>query len=92
MTGLRALYVQPTFTTRINELNQDESRSVLDYLFRVQHENHENHVKYKWNKHDLAIWDNRLLLHAPCKAPGYIQCAHYFRFRFTRGHTQASWA
>lgn len=60
MTGLRALYVQPTFTTRINELNQDESRSVLDYLFRVQHENHENHVKYKWNKHDLAIWDNQV--------------------------------
>ncbi|GAA6048869.1 hypothetical protein JCM3770_003660 [Rhodotorula araucariae] len=63
VTGLKALYVQPTFTTKINELNQDESRSVLDYLFRVQHENHENHVKYKWNKHDLAIWDNQVVNH-----------------------------
>lgn len=28
--------VNPTFTRRINELSIDESRSVLDYLFRVQ--------------------------------------------------------
>lgn len=40
MTGLRSLYISPTFTKRINELSEDESRSVLDYLFRVQIENH----------------------------------------------------
>lgn len=40
VTGLRALYVNPTFTKRINELSEEESRSVLDYLFRVQIENH----------------------------------------------------
>lgn len=87
MTGLRALYVNPTFTKQINELSFDESRSVLEYLFRVQIENHgasavsciihsairvtgscsrspsthaENHVKYRWSKYDVAIWDNRV--------------------------------
>ncbi|GAA6015075.1 hypothetical protein JCM10207_008721 [Rhodosporidiobolus poonsookiae] len=63
VTGLRSLYVNPTFTTRINELGPDESRSVLDYLQRVQVENHENHVKYKWSKNDLAIWNNGVVNH-----------------------------
>lgn len=40
MTGLRSIYVNPTFTKRINELSEEESRSVLAYLFRVQIENH----------------------------------------------------
>ncbi|GAA5832719.1 hypothetical protein JCM11251_005734 [Rhodosporidiobolus azoricus] len=63
VTGLRSLYLNPTFTTRINELGPDESRSVLDYLFRVQHESHENHVKYRWNRHDVAIWNNSIVNH-----------------------------
>ncbi|BGP10170.1 hypothetical protein JCM10049v2_006053 [Rhodotorula toruloides] len=63
VTGQRALFVNPTFTTRINELNHDESRSVLDYLFRVQAENHENHVKYRWGKYDVAIWSNPVVNH-----------------------------
>lgn len=62
MTGQRALFVNPTFTTKISELNHDESRSVLDYLFRVQAENHENHVKYRWGKYDVAIWSNPVRL------------------------------
>ncbi|GAA6031545.1 hypothetical protein JCM8097_006513 [Rhodosporidiobolus ruineniae] len=63
VTGLKSLYVNPTFTTRINELGIDESRSVLDYLFRVQHENHENHVKYRWSPYDVAIWNNGVVNH-----------------------------
>ncbi|KAG0663738.1 hypothetical protein C6P46_002307 [Rhodotorula mucilaginosa] len=63
VTGLRAIYVNPTFTKRINELSEEESRSVLDYLFRVQIENHEDHVKYKWNKYDVAIWNNSVVNH-----------------------------
>ncbi|GAA5889327.1 hypothetical protein JCM6882_000708 [Rhodosporidiobolus microsporus] len=63
VTGLRSLYLNPTFTTRINELGVDESRSVLDYLFRVQHENHENHVKYRWSPRDVAIWNNGVVNH-----------------------------
>lgn len=39
--------VNKTFTKRINELSEDESESVLNYLFRLQHENHDAHVKYQ---------------------------------------------
>ncbi|GAA5867083.1 hypothetical protein JCM3774_004386 [Rhodotorula dairenensis] len=63
VTGLRSVYVNPTFTKRINELSEEESRSVLEYLFRVQIENHEDHVKYKWNKYDVAIWNNSVVNH-----------------------------
>ncbi|POY71637.1 hypothetical protein BMF94_5331 [Rhodotorula taiwanensis] len=63
VTGLRSLYISPTFTKRINELSEDESRSVLDYLFRVQIENHEDHVKYKWSPYDVAIWNNSVVNH-----------------------------
>lgn len=58
MTGLQSIYVNTTFTTKINELSWDESRVVLDYLFRLQHESHDAHVKYHWRKHDVSIWDN----------------------------------
>ncbi|GAA5869054.1 hypothetical protein JCM8547_008687 [Rhodosporidiobolus lusitaniae] len=63
VTGLKSLYLNPTFTTRINELGHDESRSVLDYLHRVQNENHENHVKWRWTKYDVAIWNNSVVNH-----------------------------
>ncbi|CEQ40700.1 SPOSA6832_02360 [Sporobolomyces salmonicolor] len=63
VTGQKALYVNTTFTARINELSYDESRSVLDYLFKLQHESHDAHVKYKWAKHDVALWSNSVVNH-----------------------------
>ncbi|KAK4055385.1 hypothetical protein OIO90_003223 [Microbotryomycetes sp. JL221] len=63
-TGLQGLFVNRTFTTRIKELSFDESAALLQYLFRLQHENHDAQVRYRWSKNDLAIWDNRSTLHA----------------------------
>ncbi|GAA5961473.1 hypothetical protein JCM3765_003594 [Sporobolomyces pararoseus] len=63
VTGQKAIYANPTFTTRINELGEDESRSVLDYLFKLQAESHEAHIKYKWSPHDLALWSNSAVNH-----------------------------
>ncbi|GAA5870099.1 hypothetical protein JCM1840_003581 [Sporobolomyces johnsonii] len=63
VTGQKALYVNTTFTARINELSYDESRSVLDYLFKLQHESHDAHVKYKWAQHDVALWSNSVVNH-----------------------------
>ena len=40
VTGQKGIYANPTFTTRINELGEDESKSVLDYLFKLQAESH----------------------------------------------------
>ncbi|GAA5926243.1 TauD/TfdA dioxygenase family protein [Sporobolomyces koalae] len=63
VTGQKAIYANPTFTTRINELSEDESRSMLDYLFKLQAESHDAHIKYKWSPHDLALWSNSAVNH-----------------------------
>ena len=61
-TGRRALYVNRTFTTRINELPDGESRVILDLLFDHA-EKIEFQVRYRWAKNDLAFWDNRCCMH-----------------------------
>jgi alpha-ketoglutarate-dependent taurine dioxygenase len=63
VTGWKALFVNRSFTTRIVELNPDESTTVLDYLFRHISENHDLQVRYRWSKNDVAIWDNRCTFH-----------------------------
>ncbi|KDQ07035.1 hypothetical protein BOTBODRAFT_120633 [Botryobasidium botryosum FD-172 SS1] len=63
VTGFKALFVNRNFTRRIVELEEDESESVLDYLFRHVAENHDLQVRFKWEKDDVAIWDNRCTLH-----------------------------
>lgn len=63
-TGLNTLFVNTTFTSRINELSFDESKALLEYLFKVQTQCHDAQVRYRWSAHDLAIWDNRSCLHA----------------------------
>ncbi|KAI5477214.1 hypothetical protein MNV49_006587 [Pseudohyphozyma bogoriensis] len=63
VTGFKSLYVNTTFTKRINELSYDESAVLLDYLFKLQHQSHDHHVKYHWSVNNLAIWDNRAVTH-----------------------------
>jgi taurine dioxygenase len=58
----RGLFVQPGFTTHINELASAESRALLDFLF--QHSvRPEFTVRWKWSEGDVAFWDNRNTLH-----------------------------
>ncbi|EJU05599.1 taurine catabolism dioxygenase [Dacryopinax primogenitus] len=63
ITGFKALFVNRSFTTRILELTKEESDHQLDYLFRHIAENHDLQGRYRWEKDDLAIWDNRVVLH-----------------------------
>ncbi|KAI9347683.1 alpha-ketoglutarate-dependent taurine dioxygenase [Obelidium mucronatum] len=48
---------------RINELSKDESDLVLEYLFNLAVQNHDLQVRFRWNKHDVAVWDNRSAFH-----------------------------
>eukprot|EP00966_Prymnesium_polylepis_P327230 7383104-Prymnesium_polylepis.2 len=41
--------------------------------------------EHKWRARDFAIWDNRLLLHAPCKVPGTIGERLHHRVRLDGG-------
>jgi taurine dioxygenase len=57
ITGRKVIYVNPGFTTCINELAEDDSRETLDYLFA-----HVLQPKYRYTHHwtvdDVLIWDH----------------------------------
>ena len=61
-TGRKGLFVNKYYTTRISELSQSESATVLEMLFR-HCTTPEFQVRYTWRVHDIAFWDNRVALH-----------------------------
>ena len=61
-TGRKALFVNRTFTTRINEVSLAESDAVLTMLFeQAEHINHQ--IRFRWTLNDMAFWDNRCCMH-----------------------------
>lgn len=61
-SGRQALYVNPSFTTRINELSGQESRTLLKMLYRHQ-QRAEFQVRFQWAPNAIALWDNRCTQH-----------------------------
>jgi taurine dioxygenase len=62
ITKRRVLYANPGYAMRINELSDDESRHVLDYLF--QHQVQEKYrYKHQWSVGDVLMWDNIGTIH-----------------------------
>lgn len=62
VTGRKALYVNPGFTTGIAGMPKDESQPILDMLFR--HATRPEFVhRHKWRVGDLMFWDNRCTMH-----------------------------
>ncbi len=61
-TGRRALFVNPGFTSQVEGFSPEESRVLLDFLYR--HATRPEFVyRHRWRKSDLLIWDNRCLMH-----------------------------
>jgi taurine dioxygenase len=61
-TGQKAIYVNRTFTRRIEGLNEAESEAVLRFLF--DHcEQIDFQIRFRWSKNDVAFWDNRCVMH-----------------------------
>ena len=71
VTGWKSVFVNKGFTRRINDVTKDESDMLLNYLFNLVTQNHDAQVRFKWNKNDLAIWDNRSNWH--CATYDYTQ-------------------
>jgi taurine dioxygenase len=61
-TGKLCLYVTEGHTSSIVGLPEDESRSLLEFLW-AQIRNPEYHYRHKWRKGDLVIWDNCAVQH-----------------------------
>jgi len=61
-TGKKALFINRTFTTRINELSEMESGSILEMLF-AHAEHIDNQIRFLWSQYDMAFWDNRCCMH-----------------------------
>jgi taurine dioxygenase len=62
VTKRKALFVNRNFTTHINELPEEESRAILNYLF--EHSTREEfQVRFRWQPHSVAFWDNRAVQH-----------------------------
>jgi taurine dioxygenase len=62
VTGRRALYLNPVYTTRFAGWSKEESHPLLAHLHR--HSINENFTcRLRWSVHTLAIWDNRCTMH-----------------------------
>ena len=63
-THLKSLYISPAHTCEVQGLTKSESRALLSELF--WHQTKEDfQCRVKWRNGDLALWDNRCLLHLP---------------------------
>ncbi len=61
-TGREILFINPTYTSRFEGWTYEESRPLLDYLFRHA-TSPENTCRFHWEKGSIAFWDNRSALH-----------------------------
>ncbi len=61
-SGRRALFVNPSFTTRIDGLTKNESDALLLMLYKHQ-QRPEFQVRFKWSENAIALWDNRCTQH-----------------------------
>jgi taurine dioxygenase len=62
VTGKKSIYVNPQFTLRIEGLEADESRAILDVLF-AQAKVPEYQFRLRWSPGMIVFWDNRSTQH-----------------------------
>lgn len=63
-TGRRALYVNRAHTASFEDMTEDESRPLLEHLFRHS-TRPETTCRVRWEVGSLALWDNRCAMHNP---------------------------
>ena len=77
-TGRKALYVNETNTVGILGMTREESRPLLDFLFR--HSVRPEYIyRHEWKVNDIALWDNRCTLHMAPKDYEDDQIRHMCR-------------
>jgi taurine dioxygenase len=67
-TGRKSLFVDRLMTTRIEDMNADESAAILDQLYEIG-ERREFIYEHVWKLSDFVMWDNRCTIHARTDFP-----------------------
>jgi taurine dioxygenase len=62
ITRQKVLYANPGYAMKINELDQEESNEILEYLFDLQMQDKYLYT-YQWKKDSLLMWDNIGTMH-----------------------------
>jgi taurine dioxygenase len=62
VTGRKSIYVNPQFTVRIEGLEPDESRAILQVLY-AQAQVPEYQHRVRWTEGAIVFWDNRSTQH-----------------------------
>jgi taurine dioxygenase len=62
ISGRKGLYANPGYTMRINELSENESDRLLEFLFAHQTQDQYRYV-FRWQVGDVLIWDNFRTIH-----------------------------
>lgn len=63
ITGRKILFVNPQFTLFIKGMEEEESRMILDFLYRRTFI-HEYHYRHRWEPNMVVFWDNRSTQHS----------------------------
>lgn len=63
LTGKKVLFVNPQFTLYIKGMAEDESRMVLEMLYRKTLV-HEYQYRHRWQPNMVVFWDNRSVQHS----------------------------
>lgn len=62
VSGRKGLFVNPGFTSHIDDVSDAESRGLLDLLY-AHITKPEHTVRHRWAAGDVGIWDNRATAH-----------------------------
>ncbi len=80
-TGRKALYVNVAHTARFDGMTEEESRPLLEFLFRHQ-VRPEFTCRFRWSVGAIALWDNRCTQHNPVNDyHGYTRVLHRITLR-----------
>jgi len=56
--------VNRLFTQKINEVGEEESEAILRLLYEHA-ERPDFQIRFRWEPHSVAFWDNRAVQHYP---------------------------
>ncbi|KAF9352653.1 hypothetical protein BGX34_012049 [Mortierella sp. NVP85] len=63
VTGWKSVFTDSVFTGEINGVSPTESKWILEHLNNLISKRLDYQVRFRWEKHSVATWDNRSTFH-----------------------------